>query len=70
MLRTCRDGKSSKTISEKLSKSNLGGWMSTPVRLLAQGKCRDGLGSEIKQMQMLHTVCSYPYHLTNPFANT
>jgi hypothetical protein len=46
MPRICRDGKNSKIISEKLLKSNLGGWMSTLVRLLAEGKCKAGLGSE------------------------
>jgi hypothetical protein len=44
--------------------------MSTLVRLLAEEKCKAGLGSEIEQMQMLHTVCSYLHPFIDPIANT
>jgi hypothetical protein len=44
MHHTCQDGKSSKTISGKLLKSNLDGLMSTPVKINAEAKCKDGPG--------------------------
>jgi hypothetical protein len=44
MHHICQDGKSSKTTFEKLSKSNLGGLMFTPVKANVEARCKAGPG--------------------------